>query len=260
MSVGGVDTPRLATCGRKRHSFSHLQTYDFTTGQYLHPPHPARLVRSSRLGFDDMFRIREVLGNMEDIKDYHKNVFLPKLEAELYSPAGLAALLRQSELKLKSKYGKYCVNTPTSQRALGQERQYFNMIHDKHQLKKSIEDFLIAPVQRIMRYQMMLRALVKESGEQEEYVACLSVMEAVADNTNTMMWLGNIADCPLSLTSQGELLKHSAIRSLSVVKKGFKMTGGYLVLFKQTLVFCTVTKNEENLTNPINLTYKSHLR
>ena len=204
-----------------------------------------------------------MLGNLEDIKDYHKNVFLPKLEEHLRSPPGLAALLRHSEFKLKSKYGKYCVNTPTSQRVLAEEKEYFNMIHEKHHLKKSIEDFLIAPVQRIMRYQLLLRALVKECEEQhqEEYADCLSVMEAVADNTNTMMWLGSISDCPLSLTSQGELLKHSTIRSASLLKGGgYKITEGYLIMFKQSLVFCTVSKNEENLTNPINLTYKSHLR
>ena len=109
-----------------------------------------------------------MLGNLEDIKDYHKNVFLPKLEEHLRSPPGLAALLRHSEFKLKSKYGKYCVNTPTSQRVPAEEKEYFNMIHEKHHLKKSIEDFLIAPVQRIMRYQLLLRALVKECEEQHQ--------------------------------------------------------------------------------------------
>ena len=33
-----------------------------------------------------IFRVRELLGNIEDLKDYHKKVFLPKLEGACSDP------------------------------------------------------------------------------------------------------------------------------------------------------------------------------
>ena len=109
------------------------------------------------------------MGNVEDIKDYHKQIFLPKLEAHLDSPTDLAAALRATELKLKLKYGKYCVNIPVSQSVACEEKDFFTKLHEKHKMRKTMDDLLIAPVQRIMRYQLLLRSLTKES---EDYADC----------------------------------------------------------------------------------------
>ena len=46
----------------------------------------------------NIFRVRQMLGNMEDIKDYHKKVLLPKMEKAV----GDAKLMRFVVTKLLS--------------------------------------------------------------------------------------------------------------------------------------------------------------
>ena len=105
-------------------------------------------------------------------------------------------------------------------------------------------------------------------GQAEDYLAALHSIVTATDNTNTMMWVGTMADCPLDLSRQGQLLKHGPVnkRPGSIkCKKGrakwssMKLSSFHLILFQQTAVLCRSCENSADRNNPL-LFYSTHIR
>jgi hypothetical protein len=124
---------------------------------------------------------------------------------------------------------------------------------------------------------MFLRSLSSACSEPahtaqaEDYLTALQAVLSATSNTNTMMWIGTMADCPVDLSKQGELLKHGPVikRPGSVKsRKGrkwssVKLTSSfYLILFQQSLVLCRTSRTGENTAEPDNpaLFYCNHVR
>lgn len=100
---------------------------------------------------------------------------------------------------------------------------------------------------------MFLQDLLKVSKtlEDEEalidYTAALDAVLGVAEHTNTMMWVGEMASCPFMLCGQGPLLKHGKVLSKKL-RGSFKNRNKWschLILFQQTLVLCRVIENTD---------------
>eukprot|EP00091_Calanus_sinicus_P006530 TRINITY_DN17210_c0_g1_i1.p1 TRINITY_DN17210_c0_g1~~TRINITY_DN17210_c0_g1_i1.p1 ORF type:complete len:105 (-),score=17.24 TRINITY_DN17210_c0_g1_i1:82-396(-) len=54
----------------------------------------------------DRKKMRELLGNIEDLRDYHKKVILPKLEHAYRDPCKMKTLFECEKSKLLMKYGR----------------------------------------------------------------------------------------------------------------------------------------------------------
>ena len=92
------------------------------------------------------------------------------------------------------------------------------------------------------------------------YAAALDAILAVADHTNTMMWIGKMKNCPFNLCGQGELLKHGKVLSKKVCGS-FKTRNKwpcYIFLFQQAVVLCRIVDNTEDQKSP-NLEYFRHV-
>lgn len=66
---------------------------------------------------------------------------------------------------------------------------------------------------------MFLQDLIKvsktliDNEAQEDYTAALDAVVGVAEHTNTMMWVGEMTNCPFMLCGQGPLLRHGKVLS-----------------------------------------------
>eukprot|EP00092_Neocalanus_flemingeri_P004206 GFUD01004524.1.p1 GENE.GFUD01004524.1~~GFUD01004524.1.p1 ORF type:complete len:411 (+),score=113.27 GFUD01004524.1:116-1348(+) len=249
-----IDRPRVASCvARRLHSCPTInQSYNQHTGE----SGPAV----------DRKQICEMLGNVEDIKDYHKKVMLPKLEKASSNSNLMRDLFECEKSKLSIKYGRYCINTERSSSIIAENLQFFSLLQTTRGLQLRVDAQLIKPVQRITRYHMFLSGLAKASADlgndeaSADYSAALDAILAVADHTNTMMWVGKMEGCPIRLCSQGHLLKHGKVLSRRICGS-FKIRNKWpchLLLFQQAAVLCRIVDKTEEQKNP-NLQYLTHV-
>jgi len=218
--------------------------------------------------------IRQMLGNIEDIKDYHKRVMLPRLEEAVKDVKLMRSLFQSEHGRLSRKYGRYCINNTRSSIIIDQNIKYFSLYQFNKGLMLRVDGMLIKPIQRLTRYHMFLNSLSKTCRElgfveaSEEYSAALDSILSAANHTNTMMWIGKMENCPLDLSGQGQLLKHGKVQTKCVagsVKKGRrwskisqKQSPCFLFLFQQTLVLCRTSENYLQQHSP-HLCYLDHL-
>ena len=94
-----------------------------------------------------------------------------------------------------------------------------------------------------------------------EYSAALKSVLSVVDHANTMIWVGNMKVCPLSLFGQGQLLKHGKVLSKKIHGNFMdrKKWPSCLLLFQQTAILCKIVDHKEKLTNPC-LEYFKHVK
>ena len=59
-------------------------------------------------------------------------------------------------------YVKYCENKPKSEFLVGEYFEYFEELRVKLGKKLQLPDLLIKPVQRIMKYQLLLKVSLRE--------------------------------------------------------------------------------------------------
>ena len=113
---------------------------------------------------------------------------------------------------------------------------------------------------------MFLSDLVKTSRDlgnddsAANYSAALGAILSVNEHTNTMMWIGEIKNCPLILCGQGPLLKHGRVLSKKI-HGSFKNRNKWpchLFLFQQTLILCRIAESSEKEKSPA-LEYLKHV-
>ena len=101
-------------------------------------------------------------------------------------------------------------------------------------------------------------------GRDTNCLIALSCVLAAASHANTMMWIGQMQDCPLDLAGQGQILKHGRIARQGGRKprrswSGQKATQCQLLLFHKTLLLCRTRDNLSEPNNP-HLCYENHIR
>ncbi|KTG00378.1 hypothetical protein cypCar_00020548, partial [Cyprinus carpio] len=104
-----------------------------------------------------------VFGNIHQIYDWHKDFFLGELEKCLEDPDRLAPLFIRQERRLHM-YIVYCQNKPKSEHIVSEYIDtYFEDLKQRLGHRLQITDLLIKPVQRIMKYQLLLKDFLKFS-------------------------------------------------------------------------------------------------
>ncbi|XP_033619637.1 rho guanine nucleotide exchange factor 25 isoform X8 [Fukomys damarensis] len=159
-------------------------------------------------------RDRIVFGNIQQIYEWHRDYFLQELQLCLKDPDWLAQLFIKHELRQQ----------------LG------------HRLQLS--DLLIKPVQRIMKYQLLLKDFLKyysRAGmETEELEQAVEVMCFVPKRCNDMMTLGRLRGFEGKLTAQGKLLGQDTFWVSEPEAGGLLSSRGRerrVFLFEQIVIF-----------------------
>ncbi|KAM6945478.1 guanine nucleotide exchange factor DBS [Aplochiton taeniatus] len=212
----------------------------------------AHLIPSTLLNKKDI-----LFGNMPDIYQFHKRIFLKELEAYTDCPelVGRCFLERMGDLEI---YEKYCQNKPRSESLWRQcsDCAFFQECQKKLEHKLGLDSYLLKPVQRITKYQLLLKELLKyskgcEGSEdlQEALSSILGILKAVNDSMHLIAITGYEAN----LSDLGRLLMQGSFSVWTEHKKGhakvkdlarFKPMQRHLFLHEKALLFCK--RREEN--------------
>ncbi|KAI7807288.1 rho guanine nucleotide exchange factor 25 [Triplophysa rosa] len=152
-----------------------------------------------------------VFGNIHQIYDWHKDFFLGELEKCVCEPDLLAQLFIKHERRLNM-YVIYCQNKPKSEHIVSEYIEtYFEEMRQQLGHRLQLNDLLIKPVQRIMKYQLLLKDFLKyytKAGRQtEELERAVEVMCFVPKRCNDMMNVGRLQGFEGQLNGQGKLLQ-----------------------------------------------------
>ncbi|KAG8537725.1 hypothetical protein GDO81_024021, partial [Engystomops pustulosus] len=136
-----------------------------------------------------------VFGNIHQIYDWHKDFFLGELQKCLPEPERLAQLFIKHERKLHM-YVVYCQNKPRSEYVVAEYDSFFEEVKQEINQRFTISDFLIKPIQRITKYQLLLKDFLKYSQkaglECSETEKAVELMCLVPKRCNDMMNLGRL--------------------------------------------------------------------
>nr|XP_020465015.1 guanine nucleotide exchange factor DBS-like isoform X2 [Monopterus albus] len=201
---------------------------------------------------------KEILfGNMPEIYHFHKRTFLRELEQYTDCPelVGRCFLERMTDLQI---YEKYCHNKPRSESLWRQcsDCAFFQECQKKLEHKLGLDSYLLKPVQRITKYQLLLKEMLKYSKGcegaddlQEALTSIVGILKAVNDS----MHLIAITGYEGNLSELGKLLMQGSFSVWTEHKKGhakvkdlarFKPMQRHLFLHEKALLFCK--RREEN--------------
>ncbi|XP_075419520.1 guanine nucleotide exchange factor DBS isoform X2 [Tenrec ecaudatus] len=198
-----------------------------------------------------------LFGNMEEIYHFHNRIFLRELENYIDCPelVGRCFLERMEDFQI---YEKYCQNKPRSESLWRQcsDCPFFQECQKKLDHKLSLDSYLLKPVQRITKYQLLLKEMLKYSKNcegaedlQEALSSILGILKAVNDS----MHLIAITGYDGNLSDLGKLLMQGSFSVWTDHKKGhakvkdlarFKPMQRHLFLHEKAVLFCK--KREEN--------------
>ncbi|KAI1892240.1 hypothetical protein AGOR_G00131320 [Albula goreensis] len=151
-----------------------------------------------------------VFGNIHQIYDWHKDYFLGELQKSVSEPERLAQLFIKHERRLHM-YVVYCQNKPKSEHIVSEYIEtYFEELKQQLGHRLQLNDLLIKPVQRIMKYQLLLKDFLKyytKAGmDTAELEKAVEVMCFVPKRCNDMMNVGRLQGFEGKITAQGKLL------------------------------------------------------
>nr|XP_060612422.1 proto-oncogene DBL isoform X2 [Anolis sagrei ordinatus] len=192
-----------------------------------------------------------LFGNMSEIYDFHNKIFLHHLESCLEAPekVGYCFLERREDFQM---YEKYCQNKPRSELLWRQcaESVFFQECQRKLEHKLALDSYLLKPVQRLTKYQLLLKELLKYSTScegvqelQEALVAMLDLLKSVNDSMHQISITGYDGD----LNELGKVLMQGSFSVWTGHRKGptkmkdlarFKPMQRHLFLYEKALVFC----------------------
>ncbi|XP_055538298.1 triple functional domain protein isoform X2 [Wyeomyia smithii] len=214
---------------------------------------------------------RMVFGNIEAIYEWHRDHFLKSLQKCLLNPHELGPLIKRSERKLHM-YVVYCQNKPVSEHIVQEHMNYFDELRLKLKYKLCLGDMLIKPVQRIMKYELLLKDILKHTqraGLTEEIPGlkdAMHIMRVVPKAANDMMDVGRLQKFEGKITAQGKLLLHGPLHCVEGASSSDKNSYNtqkpkelHVFLFEQNIIFAEIVGKKTQFTSPSYI-YKAHIQ
>ncbi|KAM4887813.1 putative guanine nucleotide exchange factor MCF2L2 isoform 2-T2 [Thomomys bottae] len=217
-----------------------------------------------------------LFGNIKELYEFHNRIFLKELEKCAENPEMLACcfLKRKEDLQM---YFKYHQNLPRA-RAIWQECQdcaYFGVCQRQLDHSVTLFRYLREPSQRLMKYQLLLKALLdlespedvdtapddlergstkdgprrtKDSTSSAELQQALAVLEDLIKSCELAVDLAAVSGCPDDIGSLGKLLMQSPFSIWTIHKDRYKMkdfirfkpSQRQIYLFENGIAFCKI--------------------
>ncbi|XP_041859405.1 rho guanine nucleotide exchange factor 25 isoform X2 [Melanotaenia boesemani] len=205
-----------------------------------------------------------VFGNIHQIFDWHKDYFLGELEKCLAEPERLAQLFIKHERRLHM-YVIYCQNKPKSEHIVSEYIEtYFEELRQQLGHRLQLNDLLIKPVQRIMKYQLLLKDFLKyytKAGmDTEELEKAVEVMCFVPKRCNDMMNVGRLQGFEGKITAQGKLLQQDTF-TVTEQDSSFlsRAKERRVFLFEQLVIFSEPIDRKKGFSLP-GYTFKNSIK
>ncbi|XP_045394819.1 proto-oncogene DBL isoform X7 [Lemur catta] len=192
-----------------------------------------------------------LFGNMAEIYEFHNSIFMSSLENCTNAPerVGSCFLERKDDFQM---YAKYCQNKPRSETIWKKysECAFFQECQRKLKHRLGLDSYLLKPVQRITKYQLLLKELLKYSKDcegsaqlKEALDTMLDLLKSVNDSMHQIAINGYIGN----LNELGKMIMQGGFSVWIGHRKGatkmkdfarFKPMQRHLFLYEKAIVFC----------------------
>ncbi|XP_038071800.1 triple functional domain protein-like isoform X2 [Patiria miniata] len=198
-------------------------------------------------------KIKIVFGNIHQIYDWHKETFSIEIAKCFESPELLGGLFKKYERRLQM-YVVYCQNKPKSEFIVSEYEAFFEEVRVKLGHKLSLADLLIKPVQRIMKYQLLLKDFLKQTKkaglDTETLETAVQIMCVVPKRANDMMAISRLQGFDGKITAQGKLLRQGTL-SITENVSNLKFKERRVFMFEQIIIFSEpLEKKKGSFNNP----------
>ncbi|KAK2506146.1 hypothetical protein MC885_005562, partial [Smutsia gigantea] len=197
-------------------------------------------------------RKRDVLfGNMAEIYEFHNKIFLSSLENCIGAPerVGPCFLERKDDFQM---YARYCQNKPRSEAIWKKfsECAFFQECRRKLKHRLDLDTYLLKPVQRITKYQLLLKELLKYSKDCKGYDELKKAFDTMRDllkSVNDSMHQTAINGYTGNLNELGKMIIEGEFSIWNGHKKGatkmkdfarFKPMQRHIFLYEKAVIFC----------------------
>ncbi|CAN8186894.1 unnamed protein product [Coccothraustes coccothraustes] len=179
-----------------------------------------------------------IFGNLEKLYDFHSQYFLRELESCCNHP------LRVSHCFLRHKdqfgmYALYSKNKPKSDSLLASHgNTFFKFKQVQLGDKMDLASYLLKPIQRMSKYALLLKDLIKECSEaQEQELGYLRAAEEMVKfqlrHGNDLLAMDAIRDCDVNLKEQGQLVRQDEF----TIWLGRRKCQRHVFLFEDLILF-----------------------
>jgi hypothetical protein len=215
----------------------YVEKLDYVLRNYyarMDDPSLPHFLRDKR---DDLF------ANIEEIYKFHSTVFLNDLIACGDDALAVGQCFVKWEVKLQELYVTYCKNKPRSDAVLHDpNKSFFDTVQSQLKDRLNISDYLIRPVQRITKYQLLLRDLVKYTDRAGEDTSALeTAYEGCVDvprRANNAIALSMLVTEENIEKKYGDLL----LQDTFVVSERRRSQDRHLFLFERLVLFCKIKR------------------
>uniref|UniRef100_A0A669C7K4 Pleckstrin homology and RhoGEF domain containing G4B n=1 Tax=Oreochromis niloticus TaxID=8128 RepID=A0A669C7K4_ORENI len=151
-----------------------------------------------------------IFGNVEKLWDFHSQYFLKELEACTQSPLSISSCFLRHEDQF-GMYALYSKNKPQSDALLSSHgNEFFKNKQMELGDKMDLASYLLKPIQRMSKYALLLKDLIKEcSQSQEQELSDLRTAEEMVKfqlrHGNDLLAMDAIRGCDVNLKEQGQL-------------------------------------------------------
>nr|KAG5712182.1 hypothetical protein BaRGS_014532 [Batillaria attramentaria] len=186
-----------------------------------------------------------IFGNIEKIYQFHSQYFLHELEACQHNPflVGHYFLRHESQFHLYTLYNK---NKPKSDDLMFELGKGF-FRHKQLQLgdRMDLSSYLLKPVQRMGKYALLLKQILKECPETEPEYADLKAAEEMVRfqlrHGNDLLAMDSLRECDVNLQEQGKLLRQDEF----LVFQGRKKMIRRVFLFEDLILFSKTRRGRQ---------------
>ncbi|KAK3596722.1 hypothetical protein CHS0354_025019 [Potamilus streckersoni] len=220
---------------------------------------------------EELFNKKEVLfSNLDQIYKFHHDVFLKELQNCEDNPTkvGKCFVNRKDEFQM---YCVYCQNKPKSEALrtqVGDNNPFFKECQRRLGHKLPLSAYLLKPIQRITKYQLLLKEMLKYTQEdkssQAQLEEALNTMLDVLRIVNNSMYHVSIVGYSGNLSDFGKLLLQGSFSVWTEHKKEkirdirFKPMQRHVFLYEKAILLCK--KKEDSTSEKDVYSYKNMLR
>ncbi|XP_052824704.1 uncharacterized protein LOC106870865 isoform X3 [Octopus bimaculoides] len=184
-----------------------------------------------------------IFGNIEKIYEFHNQYFLQELETCKHYPFQIAQIFLSHEEQFYL-YALYNKNKPKSDHLMAEHgTEFFRIKQNELKDKMNLSSYLLRPVQRMGKYALLLKQMIKACPETEtEYNDLKSAEEMVKFHLrhgNDMLAMDSLKECDVNLQEQGRLLRQNEF----FVTQGRKKSMRHIFLFEELVLFSKTKKD-----------------
>ncbi|XP_077502807.1 puratrophin-1-like isoform X2 [Amblyomma americanum] len=188
-----------------------------------------------------------VFGNIEKIYEFHSLYFLQQLEQCESCPFMVGQCFLQYEPQFYL-YALYNKNKPKSDSLMS---EYGNAFFKQKQLelgdKMDLASYLLKPVQRMGKYALLLKQILKECPEREPEHADLKAAEEMVRfqlrHGNDLLGMDALRECDVNVKEQGRLLRQD---EFLVWQGRSRKSLRHVFLFEDLILFSKVRRDPEH--------------